>query len=132
MYEVIRNPLQGTAPRVLFVCSAGILRSATAAHLFCSPDYGWNTRCAGIWKCALVKVSLDLVEWADVIFCMELEHRAHIEELLRDASGTVREKIVKKVYVLNIPDTFTYRSPSLEKLLLDTLKAKNLLDLSKP
>ena len=39
------NPYQGTDKKLLFVCSAGLLRSATAANLFAKK--GYNTRGCG-------------------------------------------------------------------------------------
>lgn len=41
---VVHNPYQGKDKKVLFVCSAGILRSATAARIY---GRKYNTRCAG-------------------------------------------------------------------------------------
>ena len=38
------NPYQGSDTKVLFVCSAGILRSATAARIYAKK---YNTRAAG-------------------------------------------------------------------------------------
>ena len=43
----LRNPFQGEAKKVLCVCSAGLLRSPTAAIIL-QRDYGFNTRSCGI------------------------------------------------------------------------------------
>ena len=56
------NPYQGKDKRVLFVCSAGLLRSATAARIYASK---YNTRAAGSANYALVPVSDELIAWAD-------------------------------------------------------------------
>ena len=62
---VVKNPYQGTDKKVLFVCSAGILRSATAARLYA---HKYNTRCAGTGlDYALVPLSKVLMDWADEI-----------------------------------------------------------------
>ena len=43
---VVNNPYQGKDKKVLFVCSMGILRSATAARIYANR---FNTRCAGTY-----------------------------------------------------------------------------------
>ncbi|HET8686145.1 MAG TPA: hypothetical protein VFM18_05700, partial [Methanosarcina sp.] len=60
------NPYQGNDKRILFVCSAGILRSATAANLFAKK--GHNTRCCGSESYALIPFSENLKAWAHKIF----------------------------------------------------------------
>mgnify|MGYP007090120654 CR=1 FL=1 len=58
---VVNNPYQGTAKRVLCVCSAGVLRSPTLAHLL-NRKYQFNTRAAGLsTEYAVVQVTLNLV-----------------------------------------------------------------------
>ena len=42
------NHYQGDAKRVLCVCSAGLLRSPTAAFVLSQEPFGFNTRAAGI------------------------------------------------------------------------------------
>src|SRR5258708_38492383 len=64
---------QGSHKRALFVCSGGMLRSATSAH-FMAALGDWNTRNAGTMHSALPPVHPNLVEWAEVIYCMEDEH----------------------------------------------------------
>ncbi len=62
---VVNNPYQGKDKKVLFVCSAGILRSATAARIYA---HKYNTRCAGTGlEYALVPLSERLMDWADEI-----------------------------------------------------------------
>ena len=45
---VIFNAYQGKHKKVLTVCSAGCLRSPTAAHILSSDPWNFNTRAAGI------------------------------------------------------------------------------------
>lgn len=116
--RVIDNPYQGKYPRVLFVCSGGILRSATAAHLFANPEYKWNTRAVGTEPEALQQVTEELLSWADVIFCME---RYHAETIIARFGGRLAW-LAGCVHVLNIPDTFVYRDPALEELLVSALR----------
>jgi len=59
---------------VLFVCSANRLRSPTAEQVF-STWQGIETDSAGISNGAAVLLSVEQVEWADIIFVMEKTHR---------------------------------------------------------
>jgi predicted protein tyrosine phosphatase len=99
---------QGPYPRVLFVCSGGMLRSATAAH-WAAEHKKWNTRSCGTMGQALPPVHQNLVEWAQRIYCMAYEHADVIEGYYPWA----RYKIV----VLEIPDWYEYRDPKLIKIL---------------
>lgn len=58
------NHYQGRDKRVLFVCSAGLLRSATAARIYAGK---YNTRAAGIAEYALIPVTPELLLWADEV-----------------------------------------------------------------
>ena len=42
------NPFQKDYKRVLCVCSAGLLRSPTAAYVLSQAPYNYNTRAAGL------------------------------------------------------------------------------------
>lgn len=98
-----KNPNQGVFKRVLCVCSAGLLRSPTAAFVLSQPPFNFNTRAAGmVPQFALVPVDKVLIEWADEIVCMESEH----------AHG-LRTMTTKKVICLEIQDSFAYRDDKL-------------------
>lgn len=108
-YQLRKNPYQGNYPRALFVCSAGMLRSATACHVMAG--HGWNTRCAGTEEYAIQPLHPNTMDWAQEIYCMEAYHADHIPDRFKD-----------KVIVLDILDVYTYRHPDLiavieEKLL---------------
>lgn len=97
------NPYQGEFKRVLCVCSAGLLRSPTAAMVLSQDPFNFNTRAAGIVpNYALVPVDEVLLEWADEIVCMELEHKIMLEMLTK-----------KKIICLEIADSYPYRDPEL-------------------
>ena len=102
------NPYQGSYKRLLFVCSAGLLRSATAANLFAKK--GFNTRSCGSADYALIPFSENLRQWADkIIFVNQSNH----DEVIRhgfDLEG-------KAVQILDIPDIFEYNNPDLIELL---------------
>jgi predicted protein tyrosine phosphatase len=97
------------------VCSAGLLRSATAAHVFSAEPYNFNTRTAGVAiEYALNPVNEALLEWADHIFLMEDDHFLQLQELFGD---NLTEEYTKKMTVLNVPDNFAYRDERLVKIL---------------
>lgn len=63
------NEWQGKAPRHLYVCSAGLLRSATAATI--ASTLGVNARnCGSHYEYALIPISVNLVFWAQKIIFM--------------------------------------------------------------
>ena len=79
---VIFNAYQGSHKKVLTVCSAGCLRSPTAAHILSSEPWNFNTRCAGTSEeYAIVPVTEALVTWADVIVCMDSDQVKFINEM---------------------------------------------------
>ncbi len=104
--EMAKNEKQGIARRVLCVCSAGVLRSPTAAFVL-QKHYGHNTRSCGMVEAiALIPISEILVEWADEIVCMEIGQA----EKLR---GAYPEKAVQ---CLNIADRYWYMQDELVDL----------------
>jgi predicted protein tyrosine phosphatase len=99
------NPYQGKDKKVMFVCSAGILRSATAARIY---GKKYNTRACGSYGYALIPFSANLLLWADEIVFVNQEN---YEEVL-DHFPAIVEKERK---VLNIPDKYSHMHPSLIK-----------------
>lgn len=105
------NSFQGDYKRVLCVCSAGILRSATAAHILCQEPYNFNTRNVGTASYALIPLTDDLLQWADEIICMEPEHEIKVKIMLEDLMYTT------PVVTLHIEDIYEYRDPELVRLI---------------
>jgi len=103
------NPYQGHYTKVLFICSAGILRSATAAHVFAAK--GYNTRCAGSEEYALIPVTGDLLLWADKIVFVNKENYASV------ATKFPLEEFKGKIKVLDISDQYNYMDPVLVNIL---------------
>jgi len=100
------NPYQGPDKRVLFVCSAGILRSATGARMYASKH---NTRSAGSEDYALIPVTHELLLWADeVVF-------VNPENYIRTCNNFDLEAFKCKVVTLNIPDQYEHMHPELVK-----------------
>ena len=100
------NPFQGRDKKVLCVCSAGLLRSPTAAWVLGNPPFNFNTRAAGLDSYALIVVDDVLLGWADEVVCMTLEQ----EERLK-------ERTPMPIVCLNIPDNYHYRDPALIELI---------------
>jgi len=112
------NRYQGKHRKVLTVCSAGILRSPTAAHLLASDPFNFNTRSAGVSdEYAFIPACQVMLEWADDIICMEDWHAAQIKARLEDIGLGAKD-----VKVLGIPDNFEYRDPKLVELMMIKFK----------
>lgn len=98
------NVYQGRDKKVLFVCSAGILRSATGARLYA---HKYNTRAAGSEDYALIPVSADLLLWADqIVFVNEYNYRGVCQRFDLDSFGL-------DVVTLDIPDDYNHMQPEL-------------------
>ena len=110
----VGNPNQGKFKRVLCVCSAGLLRSPTAAWVLSQEPYNFNTRAAGaVEDFALIPVDEVLLTWAKEVVCMSPSHADIVRELL-DALELYDPP---KVICLDIPDQFCYRDPELVELI---------------
>lgn len=96
--------------KILFVCSANVDRSPTAHRIY--TDYpGIEAKSAGTSWSAKVRITNELVEWADVILCMEDWQKQFVE---RKFSEFLPGKIVD---YLNIPDDYIYMNPALVELI---------------
>lgn len=96
--------------RILFVCSRNRLRSPTAEAVFASSP-GVEVRSAGTAPDAEERISLDLVEWADLIVAMEAQHR---RQLVKAFGSQLRDT---QIAVLGIPDVYAFMAPTLVDLL---------------
>lgn len=105
---VYNNPYQGKDKRVVFICSMGILRSATGARLY-APKY--NTRTCGTWDDALIPLTAELVEWADELVFVNKENYEGALGNLKLSYWT--DVIKQKAKVLNIPDSYPHMHPKL-------------------
>lgn len=112
---VAGNPYQGDYKRVLCICSAGILRSATAALVLSKKPFNYNTRSAGVEHYALIPVTEVLLVWADEIICMTKEHYSQLKVMTN-----------KTIICLNIPDSYEYRNNELQDIISEGYKAKKL------
>jgi predicted protein tyrosine phosphatase len=113
------NPYQGSAPRWLFVCSAGLLRSPTGAAL--AIQRGINARsCGSNFNYALIPCSANLINWADKIVFVNKENLWQLEDNFLGHKDLL-EQIEQKQIVLNIPDNFEYMDPELQQFFQDEL-----------
>lgn len=98
----------------LFICSRNQWRSRTAEDIFKNID-GFNVRSAGTSNSARIRVNQKLIEWADLIFVMEKQHKQFLTSkysfLLQD----------KEIIVLDIPDEFQYMDVELVNMLKASL-----------
>jgi len=92
--------------KVLFVCTANLQRSPTAEELFKDWQGEWETRSAGTDPvCGRTPITQELVNWADLIICMEPEHAEFIKSHFNCPAG--------KLQVLNVEDRYYRNDPEL-------------------
>jgi predicted protein tyrosine phosphatase len=107
-----KNAYQCKYKKVLCICSAGLLRSPTAALVLSQDPFNYNTRACGInCEYALIEIDDVLIEWADEIVCMEKEHARILEKYM------IQFKKNKPIINLEIEDDFEYRDPKLMELI---------------
>ena len=95
---------------LLFLCSRNRLRSPTAEQVFAS-HAGVETASAGLAPDAEEECSVELVEWADIIFVMEKTHRSRLQR--RFGKHLKRARVI----CLDIPDDYAFMQPELVTLL---------------
>lgn len=103
----VHNESQGSTKKILTVCSAGLLRSATLQN-FLIKEYGYNVRnCGTVESYALIPISEALVEWADEIVFVSKENFNAVSMDLAEL------QVLDKCYVLDIPDIYNFNDPKL-------------------
>ena len=96
--------------RVLFVCGKNRWRSPTAEQVF-SEHPGIECSSAGLSHDAETPLSAELVEWAELIFVMEKQHKAKLSAQFQ------AHLFGKRIVCLNIPDNYRFMDAALVKLL---------------
>ena len=122
----VGNRFQGQYKRVLCVCSAGMLRSPTAALVLSQDPYNFNTRAVGISReYALIPLESVHIHWADEIVTLETSHTEIVQNLI----DSIQLDSAPRIIQLDIPDNFGYRDPTLIELIKHSYneKAKNTL-----
>ena len=95
---------------VLFVCSANLLRSPTAEQVF-NKEPLLEVRSAGLDEKAVVPMTAELLEWADIVFVMENMHRNEIRKKFKEIYNE------KCIICLSIPDEYDCMDPELVEVL---------------
>ncbi|MEM6677472.1 MAG: phosphotyrosine protein phosphatase [Pseudomonadota bacterium] len=98
--------------RALFICGKARSRSPTAAQIFAEWP-GVSTDFGGISRDADDALSLDQIDWADMIFVMEQRHITRLSE--RFGSALAGRQLVN----LRVQDRFRYMEPDLITLLTE-------------
>ncbi len=113
------NPFQGNFKRALFVCSAGLLRSATGASV-ANKHFHMNTRNCGSEYYALIPISVNLIHWANVIFFVNEDN---FNSALRtfDLDTEILDQLRDKSVIWDIPDQYDYNHPELVKIITSEL-----------
>ncbi len=119
---VIRNTSQGSAAKVVCVCSAGVLRSPTAAWILGNAPFHFNTRSCGTENYALIPLTEELLTWADVVICMESKHSSKVHALCQEMINDRGCINYPRVYTLNVSDDFDYKDVELVRRLTDRLQ----------
>ncbi len=70
---------------------------------------------AGLDTDAKIKVTKELIEWADLIFVMEKNHKNRLQKKFKQYLAD------KKVICLDIPDHYDYMDPELVKIFEDRI-----------
>jgi len=118
------NHYQGRNKRWLFVCSAGLLRSPTAAHI--ASKYNYNARSCGSAEYALIPLSVNLISWAHKIVFMgqdNFDEAIQVFSELDEMYNIPRyENMIRdKGCVWNIPDKYPYMNADLISIIEDKL-----------
>jgi len=112
------NISQGTQKKIVFVCSVGMLRSATAATI--GSKLGLNTRTCGSSKLALIPLSANLIRWADWIVFMNSENYRESNKTFQETE--FQDDLEDKSVVWNVPDIYNYMDDGLVYILESQIK----------
>jgi predicted protein tyrosine phosphatase len=104
-----KNPYQDKYPRILCVCSAGLLRSPSIALALSIAPYNCNTRAVGAAKeYALIPVDEVLLAWADHVVFANQDNKTAVKQDFK-----VNKANMKTWWCLDLPDSFPYRDATL-------------------
>lgn len=101
--------------KLLFVCTSNLTRSPTCEDILKNSAF-YETKSAGTAPHAVVTVTQELVDWADIIFVMCERTDKHLTYLREHFNlGT------KEIFDLDIPD-FIYKTRGEPALVVDLTK----------
>lgn len=105
----VGNRFQTEVKKVVVVCSAGLLRSPTAANVL-HTKFGFNTRAVGVDKeFALIPLTQALIWWADEIVFVNYDAFLLLGQEEKDEI----ESVAVKVIILKIEDDFDWMDADL-------------------
>jgi protein-tyrosine phosphatase len=99
---------------LLFVCGRNKWRSPTAARLY-QNDERVSVRSAGMSAKSAHQISVQDLEWADLVLVMEQNYKAHILGIYRDYKLPLIE-------VLDIPDEYEYMNEELISMIKQSVE----------
>jgi predicted protein tyrosine phosphatase len=105
--------MQGNISNILFICSGNRDRSPTAEKIW-EKEESFSVMSAGTSKDAEHEVTIDDIQWADIIFVMEKKHKERI------VAKFPRVLKYKRVYILDIPNNYEF----MDSKLVDLLQSK--------
>jgi predicted protein tyrosine phosphatase len=98
--------------KLLFICNENTMRSKTAEIVYAQNEK-YEVKSAGVTKGAKVKVSSELLHWADMIFVMEEVQQEFLLKKFPEDIG------FREIIILDIPDTYYIMEPELVQLIKD-------------
>ena len=101
---------------ILFVCSANVDRSPTAEHIYANHP-GLKVKSAGVGRDARQPVNAALLQWADVVLCMEKHHKQYIVE---DFERFIAGKVID---YLDVQDIYPRMHPKLIEIITEKVDA---------
>lgn len=101
--------------RMLFICGKARSRSPTAAQIASQWD-GVRADCAGLSNDADDLLSVEQLEWADIIFVMEPRQKIKLNQQFRN------ELRGKRIINLDVPDLYSFMEPELVEILTRKVK----------
>jgi predicted protein tyrosine phosphatase len=104
---------QTDQPRLVFVCSAGMLRSATGAKAFAARNC--NTRSCGTHRFALIPLSANLIAWADRLYFAHQENWWKAQATFA-GNGALLGMLQEKSQICSVPDIYDYDTPELHAI----------------
>jgi predicted protein tyrosine phosphatase len=96
---------------ILFVCSRNKWRSPTAEKIYKNTS-GLSVKSAGTEPSSRIKITGKLIDWADIIFAMEKNHKQRLKESFPLQTSS------KNIIVLNITDDYEF----MDQELIDIIK----------
>jgi len=96
--------------RVLFVCQCNLNRSPTFERYFAKEHPGYEFRSAGISYGYPYQFDQDIINWAQIIFFMELKQ---LDTVMKNP----KYKFHQPIFALNIEDIYDPDDPELIKLI---------------